>query len=717
MLAVSNNRPALALSVQGFAEGRSEVGAISGESFSFVTGAPFATARSILGDNFSGIAFLPGVTDVTPRSLQGVDIFVLTPTNRTLSMREADALESFVNNGGALLEIADHAASRPWILGTLPGRATAEVNPISVNAASPLITGAYGPPVTTDLRFGFNYAYSSIAQIGALMTVAASSAGANILQVKPAPGRIGAAVFIGDSEIFMDGDVLGERSGELLKSTHNKTLLLNTFAFLSSVPGSGSSSGVVVTYTPDNSQFPNPERGFFRASEAHSWNALETDYSSLDRNVLEGYRQAENITLIKRYFYLDGFVNSAIPQWYLDRMQRDFDSLREAGLKAVIRFAYANQSMSPPYRDADKARVLMHLDQLQPLLRNNVDVIAVVEAGFIGNWGEWFFTDHFVADPGDPSNITPADYVNRGDVLKRILDAVPASRAVQIRTPHYKYQIYGSLLGSPALPVPLNPSNALDGSDIARTGHHNDCFLGNESDGGTYGVWVNIADDRNYLAAETRYVPMGGEACEPGLGQPRFDCGSAVAELAQFHWSYLNVATGGSGSAVYDGWDAGGCLGEIKSRLGYRLVLVQGVYPAAITSGDAFTVLIQLRNDGWASPINPRPVNLVLRHTVSGAIHTIPLRDVEPRSWEAGGTHTIRRAVRAKLPLGDYEMLLHLPDAAPSLSGRPEFAIRMANVGLWEDATGYNKLGHVLAVRRKESGLLTIRPPSPAPVP
>ncbi|MEK7317033.1 MAG: DUF4832 domain-containing protein, partial [Candidatus Eisenbacteria bacterium] len=68
------------------------------------------------------------------------------------------------------------------------------------------------------------------------------------------------------------------------------------------------------------------------------------------------------------------------------------------------------------------------------------------------------------------------------------------------------------------------------------------------TDVGTYGVWVTIAQDKAYLAEETKSVPMGGETCKitpPGdPPPPRAECPTALTELAQFHWSYLNVETG-----------------------------------------------------------------------------------------------------------------------------------------------------------------------------
>jgi hypothetical protein len=108
-----------------------------------------------------------------------------------------------------------------------------------------------------------------------------------------------------------------------------------------------------------------------------------------------------------------------------------------------------------------------------------------------------------------------------------------------------------------------------------------------------------------------------------------------------------------------------------------------------------------LRNLGWAAPFNSRDVELILRHRASHALYRIKLV-ADPRTWLPGQALKIRQSVKlpAGLPTGAYDMLLNLPDPAPSLRGRPAFAIRLANDGLWEDDTGFNRLNHVLEVRR-----------------
>ena len=466
-----------------------------------------------------------------------------------------------------------------------------------------------------------------------------------------------------------------------------------------------------VTYAPTTANFANPERGFYHHTETHS-NA----YEPLTPTDLQDYRQNEQISLILRVFYLDDFVESPISQSYLDGMTADFGALRQAGLKAVVRFAYTSQLAFaphsdwppiPPYGDASKAQVLAHLQQLAPILQANSDVIALVQTGFIGVWGEWYYTDHFVADPADPSTVSDAFHAQRGEVLAALLAALPG-RMAQVRTPLFKQKIYGTGSGEAnALP----PANAFDGSDRARTGHHNDCFLSSDTDFGTYS---DVDEDRAFLAAETRYLPMGGESCNETTddddpqtpeneSSDRSLCPTALAELAEFHWSYLNADYH---PGVLASWAEGGCLETVKRRLGYRFALIEGSYPDTVPAGGAMDIQIDLRNEGWAAPYNPRPVDLVLRHVTSGAVQRFSLA-ADPRLWlaDGAGRHTIsqRISVPSNLPSGEYALFLALPD--PILATRPEYAIRLANAGVWQEAEGWNNLLHTLTVTAPESFL------------
>jgi uncharacterized protein YjbI with pentapeptide repeats len=422
--------------------------------------------------------------------------------------------------------------------------------------------------------------------------------------------------------------------------------------------------------------FSNPERGFYHFTETHSNN-----YDALDLNTLRRYRQCEGISLVHRSFYLDDFVTGPISQGYLDAMQRDFDTVREAGLKAIVRFAYTNgPDLEPPYGDASKERILSHIQQLSLILQANSDVIATLQAGFIGLWGEWWYSDYFIPD---------GDWYARRDVLFALLDALPSSRMVQLRAPRYKQNIFNTTLA-------VRPSEAHSGTNLARTGHHNDCFLSSASD---YGTYIDPPSEYPYLEEDTKYVVMGGETCDPSFADDpapeRLKCQTALEELARFHWSFLNIDWY---KPTLQSWRDDGCFAEIEQRLGYRFALVQRTFPDQARLGDSFQFSLQLENQGFAAPFNPRAVELILRGT-DGTIYTFELPD-DPRFWLPGEPVTISNTLSMplSLPAGDYELLLNLPDPEPALRHRPEYAIRLADGGDWEEATGYNRLNHTLVV-------------------
>jgi len=136
--------------------------------------------------------------------------------------------------------------------------------------------------------------------------------------------------------------------------------------------------------TPLEVYVNNPERGFVAATEASS----SSPYINLEPNFLFDLR-TKNITMIARSFTLNAFLNSPISQEYLNGIQLDLNILRQTGLKAYIGFQYSNSLQPADKWDTNKAQMLAHIAQLKPILQDNVDVIAFVQAGFVGVWGEW----------------------------------------------------------------------------------------------------------------------------------------------------------------------------------------------------------------------------------------------------------------------------------------------------------------------------------------
>lgn len=443
-----------------------------------------------------------------------------------------------------------------------------------------------------------------------------------------------------------------------------------------SVPHTSAATGpAVVIYDENDAPIANPARGWYKHTETHS-RADGSGWTPLDAATLATYRD-QGFTQILRVVYLERYVDADLDAQLLDALTADFQTARDAGISVILRFAYVQGGAwpyNPPYGDATVERTLSHIQQLTPLLRANADVIAVLQNGFIGLWGEGYYTDHFVADPANPGVVTDADWANRTAVTDALLAALPESRSVQVRTMLSKQRAFDRPSGEAGA---LTEAEGFSGSPVSRVGHHNDCFLAAPDDWGTF-LSDPLSLDQDYLAADTRFVPMGGETCN--VNPPRSEWPTASAEMARYHYSYLNRDYH---QGVLDSWGEDGFV-EVAKNLGYRFVLEE----SRVTGGTAPTLEIDVRNEGWAAPYNARPAYVVLDGP-QGRV-TLPLGS-DARTWAPGETTTVSVSL-ATVPAGRYSASLALPAAEPSIADDPRFAIQTANVGTWVAATGLNDL-------------------------
>ena len=414
-------------------------------------------------------------------------------------------------------------------------------------------------------------------------------------------------------------------------------------------------------FTESNIDFLNPERGYYVG-----YNLLGT---SSGTSVRDGGH-----SLAIAQVNLEDYRNAPLDATLLAQLEAGFQRVRAAGFKVILRFKY-NSAFA---EDAPKSVILGHIEQLTPILQNNADVIAVLQAGFIGAWGEWHGSTNDLENPED-----------RGEILDALLAALPASRNVQVRAPHYKDEY-----------VPggaIQAAEAYTGSARARIGHHNDCFLASESDLGTYQAPIEQWED--YVADDGRYTAIGGETCI--VYPAKTNCESAVLEMETAHWSYLNRQYNVD---VLEGWEAGGCADEIERRLGYRFALDRVSHTEAVPPGGLLAVEIELHNSGFAAPFNRRPVDLVL--TDGTTRRSVRLAGLDARQWQPGSPTTVTAVLRlpADLAPGDYTLALRLPDEAANLAGDPRYAIRLGNDDVWDEVTGDNVLTRSLVVDASAPG-------------
>lgn len=435
--------------------------------------------------------------------------------------------------------------------------------------------------------------------------------------------------------------------------------------------------GQTVTFTETNEQVANPERGlyvqkYYTTADLEDTVAVETVVAN---------RENIQITLYLHSYYLadtvtgcPSYIESDIDPVFLERFDRNMRALRAGGAKAILRFSYkyTNSIFRKPW-DATPEWAIRHIEQLEPYLKKNADVIYCVQAGFIGVWGEWYYTTNYPQNPAKDEG-----YATRWPVAERLLEAVPADRQVCFRQPQFKMRY---LRTHDMAEKPLTAGEAFQPTIKARWAGHNDCFVSGDGDVGTY----HNEEERAFWAEDTKYTLMGGETCK----ECEYSNGAnAVKEMEKYHWSYL---CNSYHPDVLAEWRSDGHIQEIKRRLGYRLALDKAILTDKPVAGQKFDAFFILHNSGFAAPMNKRDVELVLVNKNNPNDKYVYPQSEDPRFWLPGEPHHFTLSCQLDSRMnGEYKLYLNLPDPYQSLHNDPRFSIRLANENVWEEETGYN---------------------------
>ncbi len=381
-----------------------------------------------------------------------------------------------------------------------------------------------------------------------------------------------------------------------------------------------------VTFSPATEPVVNPDRGW--------WEFAGNDFRTVREADLRDMRQ-RGLTVTYAVVRLDGFRNRRLSAGFLADLGMSFDKVRATGMRVILRFAYNYPQSSQEYKDAKDAPldiVLQHIAQLKPVLRDNADLITVMQAGFIGAWGEGHTSSNGLNRP-----------LRKAVIRDALLGALPSVVPLQWR-------------------YPADLIDWADAGDIGRFGLHNDCFLSSPTDVGSYAEKPSIrAAQRAKMMALTADTYFSGETCDAEPGAIRKGCGPILEEGPQFHLSALGL---GYYTEFHKSWRAGGCFGKITDKMGYRLRLI-----AAEVAGDRLEVT--LVNEGWAALSRPRVMKLRVENETPTTFGG-NLADIAP-----GETVTVSAALPAGLV--PARLCLIAPDPSPRLARDKRYAIRFAN--------------------------------------
>lgn len=455
--------------------------------------------------------------------------------------------------------------------------------------------------------------------------------------------------------------------------------------------GSTTDAPVVVDtrYTPDDDPtLRNPERGMYFGSTPNAPEEFHTivpkwlwlaPVCGVDL-VWNGYNQTGTSSVLNTYA---AQLEAARAGGYkiLFRPRYDKDDDRNGPSDCTI------NGFNVFHADGIR-RQKNHIDAIAAMLGDYKDVIAYIQAGYLGRWGEWNTAGY------DPNNAPLLDgYTTRSEIIDYVLSKYAAEgiqQHVELRRPVFAKQV-------------------LDRNASARVGFHNDCFMTNDSDYGTYSNYQS-GEPSNFSSSSaakawaqqtlTQSASFGGETCPldpPGAERWRIcdNMDGPDSEPGSLHMNYLN---GDYANDAVTTWTNGGCYDEIRGKLGYRFEVTRVEYTPTVAAGQRFLVRINVTNAGWAKLHKPRQAKLVLRNGSAPSPYNFSGGAVA--SWAPGQTTTI--SVNAPAPsAGTYRVRLWIPD--PDAEDRIPYAVKLAtkrdNANVFDDTTGENDLGVSITVQ------------------
>jgi hypothetical protein len=434
--------------------------------------------------------------------------------------------------------------------------------------------------------------------------------------------------------------------------------------------------------TDDETAFLNPGRGWFYTIDPDYF--TNTVAAPLTVTQLTQIKANFNVNLVRKYYLLYPYRSTnLIPASFInDQLLNDINVCRQAGFKLIPRFIYCwnNNFEQGANRDAPIDVTLSHINQLMPVLNDNIDVIDHLQAGFIGQYGEWH--DSFYGHISDNSTLQLS---NSGmQIINALYDKFSKKRMIAFRYSHTFRQIYNATLVSDA--------TAFNESNLSRSGLANDGFAYDERDFGTWPVPLGSSPDfyRPYMRLQTQYTVASGE---PAGGAKTYTKQQFSKDLELFHYSSLSMNQfDAEHDGLYSYLKSTGEYNNAAKKLGYRYSLVNAFIPETAALNQNITIKLSVINNGWAALYNERKVKLVFKNKIGGVVFTKDLT-TDPRFWLPRVNQDIKEEVSLNnVPAGIYSVYLFMPDIALPLQTNSAYSIRLANKDLWDASTGYNSL-------------------------
>lgn len=406
--------------------------------------------------------------------------------------------------------------------------------------------------------------------------------------------------------------------------------------------------------------------------------------------------------------YTEG-VDYDLDDAFFNAWDETLKNCRNNGCMVALRFRYDAEGKDNP-EPASFEQVLHHIEQLKNsgIFEKYSDIIAFVECGFVGKWGEMHGGKYTTVQ-------------HKAQVLEALLQAVPAPIPVTVRTPDIFAEWAGITRAELADRDLINSLTESEyTSDIQknkdRIGLFDDGYMGSNSDLGTY---ANREIETDWLAYQTLTSYFGGEFSGNIDFAKQYDTylpENAIPEMYKTHLSYINcnifkLYNDYIFSDAYDvnGTDNSSYYGQtvfkfIRDHIGYRFVIRDSKLTPTVEQGGDIQVKFKIENTGFANVI-PSVQSYVLLE--KDGVFTYAKADTDCHKW-LSCTETdnlLNITLPDCLPAGEWNIYLKLNMGTPiEVTNMSSRSIRFANEDVWNPALGANCLGTVKVLENNSNG-------------
>lgn len=420
-------------------------------------------------------------------------------------------------------------------------------------------------------------------------------------------------------------------------------------------------------FIEDTSNFLNPEKGWYKA------------YDTTDLYDFEKLKQ-NGINTVLLEANLKKFVNSPINDKKLNEIRSAFDMARKYNVSVMFRAAYDfnGKSKSEP---KNINTILNHINQLKPIFHENEDILYSVQAGFLGAWGEWHSS--YYGNP-IPVNI-------KRTIVEALLEAVPESVTIQLRSPMFIREIFNNWKGNST----LSDSEAFSGSALSRIGFHDDALLSNKDEDGTYvDKGYSRQDELNWTNNHAKTTPFVGESNQVSKYS---DPENAVYELNLLHAQLIHIDyhpnvirkwknTTYENKSIFD---------YITHKLGYNFVLKEMEYNQEIKKGGVLNIDFSLENNGFGNLLKEKDFEIILSN--GKTTYRAKVGEDSRKWYKENGLmeKEFSFSIPSNIAAGEWNLYFSLSSAFDSLKNNPAYSIRFANQNIWDSKTGFNLVGKI----------------------